>query len=48
MSSHQLLQLAESLAKKRLAAVDSQQSYECLMLYIHALKVSKKILTAVK
>ena len=40
MSAKQLLQLAESLAKKRLTAEGSQGGYECLMLYLHVLKAS--------
>ena len=40
MSTQQLLQLAQSMAKKRLTATDSGGGYESLMLYIHILKVS--------
>ena len=43
MASEKLLQLAESMAAKQLAAGGHSEGYEAVMLYLHILQVSQKV-----
>ena len=43
MASDKLLQLAESMAAKQLAAGGAGEGYEAVMLYLHILQVSQQV-----